>query len=656
MTKFSLSFRGVSTLAIVALLAFFNASFAQKMDWQASELASPFPAAQTETELIEQLRSAPPQGKAMACKQLSIYGSAAAVPELAKLLSDEKLASWARIALEAIPDPVADKALVDASKNLQGKLLVGVINSIGARQSAEGVEPLVQRLGDKDLEVAASAAVALGKIGGEQATKVLRDAIATSDAKVRSAVAEGCVLCAEKLLADGNNGEAAKLYEIVREANVPKQRKLDATRGAIIARGEQGTPLLVELLNSNDEALFRMGLSTARELAGKGVVGALSEQLASAEPERASLIVYAIGDRPDVALTPSIIKAASTGDKAVRLAAIRLVGRLGNASVVPALLEIAGESDAELSETAKKSLAGLAGKEVDRELATRLSHAKGKSLATLIELVGQRRIEATPELVKALGNSDASIRKAAYAALGATVGPEDLNVLIESLVEANSGETLEPAHALHEAAIRMPNREATAAKLAEAISNASPEAKASLLATLGAMGGPTALETISEAVKNGDDNLKDVGTRVLGEWMTADAGPVLLEISQDPNSKKYQVRALRGYLRIARQLKQLPDSERIAMAREALKVAQRQEERELAIDVLERCPSAESIELATSLVDDEQLRPRAVQAAIFIGEKIKDKEPAAAKAAAEKALKASPPQELADRAKALTSP
>lgn len=657
MTKFSLSFCGVSTLAIVALLAFFNASFAQKMDWQASGLASPFPAAQTEAELIEQLRSAPPQGKAMACKQLSIYGSAAAVPELAKLLSDEKLASWARIALEAIPDPVADKALVDASKNLQGKLLVGVINSIGARQSAEGVEPLVQRLGDKDLEVAASAAVALGKIGGEQATKVLRDAIATSDAKVRSAVAEGCVLCAEKLLAEGNNGEAAELYEIVRKANVPKQRKLDATRGAIIARGEQGIPLLVELLNSNDETLFRMGLSTARELAGKGVVGALSEQLASAEPERASLIVYAIGDRPDVALTPSIIKAASTGDKAVRLAAIRLVGRLGNASVVPALLEIAGESDAELSETAKKSLAGLAGKEVDRELATRLSQAKGKSLATLIELVGQRRIEATPELVKALGNSDASIRKAAYAALGATVGPDDLNVLIESLVEADSDETLEPAkHALHEAAIRMPNREATAAKLAEAISNASPEAKASLLATLGAMGGPTALETISEAVKNGDDNLKDVGTRVLGEWMTADAGPVLLEISQDPDSKKYQVRALRGYLRIARQLKQLPDSERIAMAREALKVAQRQEERELAIDVLERCPSAESIELATSLVDDEQLRPRAVQAAIFIGEKIKDKEPAAAKAAAEKALKASPPQELADRAKALTSP
>jgi hypothetical protein len=170
------------------------------------------------------------------------------------------------------------------------------------------------------------------------------------------------------------------------------------------------------------------------------------------------------------------------------------------------------------------------------------------------------------------------------------------------------------------------------------------------------MQGPTALETIAESVKNGDEQLQDVGTQVLGEWMTADAGPVLLEISKNPGNKKYQVRALRGYLRLARQLKQLPDEQRIAMAREALAIAQRQEERELALDVLKRCPSAESIELASSLVDDAELRDRAVEAAIFIGEKIKDKDPAAAKSAAEKALEASPPKELADRARALTSP
>src|SRR5438477_5966751 len=53
-------------------------------------------AREKERNLIAILKSdAPPQDKAIPCKQLSIYGSKAAVPALAALLSDEALASWA---------------------------------------------------------------------------------------------------------------------------------------------------------------------------------------------------------------------------------------------------------------------------------------------------------------------------------------------------------------------------------------------------------------------------------------------------------------------------------------------------------------------------------------------------------------------------------
>ena len=45
-----------------------------------------------------------------------------------------------------------------------------------------------------------------------------------SPAKVRSAVAEGCILCAERLLAEGNGQEAAEIYDEVRKADVPKQQ------------------------------------------------------------------------------------------------------------------------------------------------------------------------------------------------------------------------------------------------------------------------------------------------------------------------------------------------------------------------------------------------------------------------------------------------
>jgi HEAT repeat protein len=657
MAKPCYRFRWVASLAIVVSGAFQASLVAQKVDWSADELAQPFPEAATEEQLIEQLRSGNPEAKAIACKQLSIYGSKAAVPELAKLLSDEHFSSWSRIALEAIPDPAADAALVEAAKSLKGELLVGTINSIGVRRTAAAIDQLAERLNDEDEQVASAAAVALGRIGGDKATHALHQAFAGAKPTVRSAIAEAGILCAERFLAEGNKETAIAVYDAIRKADVPKQRILEATRGAIIARGEQGIPLLVGQLKSPDKRMFQVGLSTARELPGNEVVEALSAQLAEAAPDRASLIIYAIGDREGVVLPQSVLQAATKGDEQVRLAAIDLVGRLGDVSAVPTLLEIAVDSDAELSAAAKTALTGLPGKKINGELAARLPAAKGKSLAILIDLVGERQIEATPELVKALDHSDEAIRSAALAALGATVDFKDLNVLITEVVDSKNSTTGEAAEkALHEAAIRMPNREATAAELAAAMAKASTPAKTTLLKVLGAMGGPTALETIAVAVKSGDEQLQDVGTRALGEWMTADAAPVLLEITKDPSSKKYQVRALRGYLRIARQLKQLPDEQRIAMAREALEIAQRPEERELALDVLKRCPSVESIELASSLVDDTEIRDRAVETAIFIGEKIKDKEPVAAKTAGQKALETSPSKELADRARALTAP
>ena len=61
------------------------------------------------------------------------------------------------------------------------------------------VEGLIARLQDKDAEVASAAAVALGRIGNAAAAKSLRGMLATAPIKVRSAVAEGCVLCAERL-------------------------------------------------------------------------------------------------------------------------------------------------------------------------------------------------------------------------------------------------------------------------------------------------------------------------------------------------------------------------------------------------------------------------------------------------------------------------
>jgi HEAT repeat protein len=610
----------------------------------------------TERELLETLRTGEPAEKAIACKQLAIYGTKLAVPDLAPLLSDPQLASWSRIALEAIPDPTAEAALVEAAGTLDGELLIGVINTLGVRASEPAVTALVGRLGDSNVAVAEAAAIALGRIGNAEALRALRSALAAapsdpnSRAARKSAVAEGCILAAERLKEQGEAAQAIEVYDEVRQADLPAQRVREATLGAIVTRGADGIPLLLEQLRSSDSEAFALALTAARELPSQAVVDALSPELVSADPQRAAIIATVLGECATSGLPPAIAKAASEGEKPVRLAAIEVVGKLGDAGALPALLETAAGSDAELAQAATNALVALQGQPVDAEIVRRLRVAEGAALPLLITLVGRRHIGATDDLIEALAHDDWEVRRAALSALGATISADELRVLIQAVVEPKSDRDLQAAEkALIEAGIRMPDREATAAQLASAVEGASTPSQASLLRVLGAVGGSNALKAIADVVKGGDSELQDAGTRVLGAWMTADAGPVLLEISKDPATAKFQIRALRGYLRIARQL-DMPPAARLAMCRSALEVAKRPEERKLVLDALERAPSLEALDVAYELLDDAAVKPEALETIVVIGEGLLR----AAREAGETALEASPPKELAERAQALS--
>jgi len=613
------------------------------------------PAGDQEQKLIKVLQSnAPPQDKAIPCKQLALCGTKDAVPALAALLTDKELASWARIALEAIPDPAADEALREALGKVQGRLLVGVINSIGVRRDAKAVDALAQRLSDADADVASAAAVALGRIGGDAAAKKLEPLLAGSPGAVRSAVAEGCVLCAEKCLAEGKPAEAVKLYDLVRNADVPKQRVLEAIRGAILARQSDGVPLLAQQLKSTDKALFGIGLRVARELPGPKVTEALVAELGKATPDRQVLLILALADRGDATMSPAVFEAAKSGPNNVRIAAIRLLQRQGDASCVPVLLEAAMNADVELSQTAATALAGLPGKEVDADLVARLSKAAGEIRTILIEVAGQRRIEAAlPALLMAAEDSDGQVRAAALVALGSVVSLRDLPVLIQRAVKPRDPQDAKAAEdALRAACIRMPDREACAEKLTAALSRADVAAKCRLLGALGAMGGQKALQAVAAAGKDASPDIQDVASRALGEWMSVDAGPALLDMAKTAGDDKYKIRALRGYIRLARQLN-LPAETRLAMFRTAMEVAQRNEEKQLALDILTRIPSTATLQLAVLRLGDPALKDAAADAAVKIAGKVVGPEPKAVADAMQKVVESGIGGNTGNRAKQL---
>jgi HEAT repeat protein len=180
--------------------------------------------------------------KVDACRELAVIGTKDAVPALAALLRDEKLSHMARYGLEPIPDPAVDDVLRDALGNLEGRLLVGVIASIGVRRDTKAVPPLKRFLQHSDADVVQAAARALGRIATPDVAKLLEETLAKAPEELRPAVADACLSCAEAFLAQGKRSEAAAMYETVGKADLPKHFRVAAAHGALVARQPAGSP------------------------------------------------------------------------------------------------------------------------------------------------------------------------------------------------------------------------------------------------------------------------------------------------------------------------------------------------------------------------------------------------------------------------------
>lgn len=696
------------------------------------------PAEGDEAALIAVLESdAPIFDKAKACQRLATIGTKKAVPVLAKLLSDERMSHYARYGLEPIPDPAVDEAFCASLGKLKGGLLVGVINSIGMRRDAKSTGDLKGLMGDSDPAVAAAAASALGRIATPEAITVLTGAL-DGPASSRTAVADACLTAADTLIAAGKQDEAATIYDAMREVDLPKHLEIAALHGAIRARGAGGMPLLLECLNSDDKALFRVALRMAHEIGGPEVAKTLmqalelpkasevsadelvikkaeygagdkqadvTEQVIAAvrsgtplevsnslagdpapgevkqlrvaftkggreqtvvvpEKEQFSLdgnvsqhprqvlLIYALGDLGQKAALPVILEAAKSNAWDIRRAAIGVLGSLGDASAVPVLLATAVE-EAGLAQAAFDSLRRMKGQDVDAAVTQALDGAKGAKRLTLIRLAGERGIaSAVPALKDAADDADAEVALTAIRALGTTIGLDDLPVLIERMVDPDStDEGAAAKDALKKAVQRMPDRDACATALLARLPAASATAKSDLLELTGVVGGQKALDGVMAAAKSGSEQLQDAATRVLGEWMSPDAAPVLLDLARNGDDK-FKVRTLRGYIRIIRQFG-LADDQRLAMSRTAMDLATRDDERRLVLDALTRVQSAAAMDMVVAHMDDPGLKEAAAAAAIGIAEKLLGSNPAVVVEAMAKALEATSNDDLSKRARSL---
>lgn len=616
--------------------------------------------------------------KAKACQRLAIVGTKDAIPALVALLPDEKLNVYARTALENIPGPESLAALREATKTLRGRPLVGVIDSIGQLRDAEAIEILVAFIKDKDLNVASTAANALGKIG-TPATGMILMRLADQKSQISNCIADACLANAGRLAINGDEPliialsfailcekEKPKSGEIIFDKTIyPKHIRAAALHGMFRLFGGFGLPGHIrEQIHSSDKVFFNVGLTIARELRelkGDKYTELLVGELDKLPAERRALLLLAIADRKDRPALDVIVKESKNESEAVRKAAVYALTQRADADAANVLIDIAlGEGAVAVA--AKDGLIKIPGKGIDATIVEKYASADGHTKAVLLDLFGDRGITtALPTVRKALDDSEQPVRLAALNAAAKLIDVADLDLLIGRMLASDKSkeETTAARSALDIAVLRMGDRDATAARLAAHIDAAPAEQQSYLFDLLRKVSGKKALKEVVARTKSKDPAQKNSATRVLGEWVNADAGPVLLDIAKNDPEKKYQIRALRGYIRIARQL-QIPwwkksdaPAVKLKMYDEAMAVAQRANEKLLALDILTRIPSTETLNRAVACLDDSALKEKAASTAVRIADKVIGRNPKAVAEAMRKVIDAKPEGKTADQAQQL---
>jgi len=196
----------------------------------------------------------------------------------------------------------------------------------------------------------------------------------------------------------------------------------------------------------------------------------------------------------------------------------------------------------------------------------------------------------------------------------------------------------------------MPDREVVAQIVASAIAAAQAPAKTALLRTLGRVGGAKALDAVRAALKDPTQDVQETAVRVLAEWADAAAIGDLAAMARSAQAKTHKILALRGYIRLIAISSQAPD-QKLALCKDALSLADRDDEKKLVLGALGGVPSVEALTIVVPFLSNPATKDEAAAAAVAIGEKVAGANAPQVADAMKKALAATANADLQKRAK-----
>lgn len=586
----------------------------------------------------------PEEARVWLLRQLQLVGRAESVAAVAALLDDKtpRIRECARRALQSNSSDEAGAALRAAlDKAPDAAWRIACINAVAQRRDAKAVPALAKALAGSDEACALAAAAGLGKIAGPAAAKALGAARTKADEKVRPAVLDAYLLCADRYVADGKKSDAGAIYKEMLAADNTAVARAAGLRGLAVALGDGAIPAMADAFTGKDETLRRLAVAFIREIPGAKATRAFADLLTRLDADMQVTLLGALAERGDPAAKPAVLAAAKSDSEPVRVAALKALAGVGEAADALVLAQAAATSEGAVRDAARTSLDRLGAKGADEAILAAVPGADAKVRLELIRTLGARRSAAAQAtLMKLAEDADGGVRTEAIRALEAMADDKAADLLIRLVAKPKEDGERDPAEkALAAVCARAGDKDAVGAAVAKAAGEAGGPAKAALLRPLTRIGGDKVIGAVREALKDADAGVKEAAARVIADWPDDAALADMVAIAKDDPKESNQVLALRGYMRLAKD-RERKEEDRLAMCTTALPLTRRPDEKKLVLGVLRELRTVEALRLAAPLMADEKVQHEAADAAVGIARRMGGKLPDEVKDAMTKAIEA----------------
>ncbi|HWB00552.1 MAG TPA: HEAT repeat domain-containing protein [Pirellulales bacterium] len=372
--------------------------------------------------------------------------------------------------------------------------------------------------------------------------------------------------------------------------------------------------MIVKLLSDNDPEFRGIALEQVRTAGGGAATTELfASQLTVLSPAAQVGLLGALADRGDAAARGSVLALyQSSQDEAVRAAAIRALGQLGESpELLPLLVRVLGSASTAEQVAARQSLIVLRGDTVTASIARQMPSAAPAQKAGLIEVLAARWArDQIPAFIAATLDESAQVRAAAMAALGQLGGVPQVAAMLPGVLKAAKGAERDAAE--KNVAIvcsRIANDDERATTLIQALETIDTAQRDQLLGLVGRVGGKKLIKFVAGIATSSDPAQRKLGIDALSKWPDASVADQLLEIAKMTKDPEERSRAFQGFVKISATRDKRSDDQRLQRMKQAMKEANSPAEQKL---VLMRCRTAytvDTLRFVLPYLEDPQFAP-----------------------------------------------